>query len=233
MENNHNILGKSLKRLPPGLRFHPTDEELLFEYLRCKVFDLSLPASIIPQIGFLNFDPWELPGNPEERRYFFSKKEQKNKKQRSKRMTRCGYWKASGSTKQISAPSTLNSMGMFTQGLKKSFVFYEGMPPNGRRTPWRMHEYSLDFNDEIQVQDWVIYNVYQKKRNEDMSDSSTLIVEQCSDNIICSSPTSSAYNAGPSTYYCSSPTSSSNSIYKPSSHCKTNYGNEGNSYYSP
>ncbi|KAH9615742.1 hypothetical protein KSS87_016902 [Heliosperma pusillum] len=148
MENNHNFLGKNLKRLPPGLRFHPTDEELLFEYLRCKVFDLSLPASVIPQIGFLNFDPWDLPGNS----------------------------------------------------------------PRGRRTDWCMHEYSLDFNSSevpIQVEDWAIYSVCRKQRNEEVGDSTSLHEDQ-------------------STYYSASPTSSSNSIYKVSSH-ETNY-HERNSY---
>ena len=51
-----------MNRLPPGFRFQPTDEELLFEYLRCKMFSLPLPASIIPEVSFSNYDPWDLPG---------------------------------------------------------------------------------------------------------------------------------------------------------------------------
>ncbi|RRT58696.1 hypothetical protein B296_00029108 [Ensete ventricosum] len=49
-------------RLPPGFRFHPTDEELVVQYLRTKVFSCPLPASIIPDINLSNFDPWDLPG---------------------------------------------------------------------------------------------------------------------------------------------------------------------------
>jgi hypothetical protein len=49
-------------RLPPGFRFHPTDEELVVQYLKRKVFSLPLPASIIPQVDLCKSDPWDLPG---------------------------------------------------------------------------------------------------------------------------------------------------------------------------
>lgn len=49
-------------RLPPGFRFHPTDEELVVQYLKRKVFCCPLPASIIPEIGLSKYDPWDLPG---------------------------------------------------------------------------------------------------------------------------------------------------------------------------
>lgn len=50
-------------RLPPGFRFHPTDEELVVQYLKRKVCSSPLPASIIPEVLHLcNSDPWDLPG---------------------------------------------------------------------------------------------------------------------------------------------------------------------------
>jgi hypothetical protein len=49
-------------KLPPGFRFQPTDEELVFQYLKCKTFSYQLPASIIPEINVCNYDPWDLPG---------------------------------------------------------------------------------------------------------------------------------------------------------------------------
>lgn len=49
-------------KLPPGFRFHPTDEELVMQYLRKKVYSCPLPASIIPEIDLGKHDPWELPG---------------------------------------------------------------------------------------------------------------------------------------------------------------------------
>lgn len=50
-------------RLPPGFRFHPTDEELVVQYLKRKVYDCPLPASIIPEVDVCKSDPWDLPGN--------------------------------------------------------------------------------------------------------------------------------------------------------------------------
>lgn len=49
-------------RLPPGFRFHPTDEELVVQYLKRKVFSFPLPASIIPEVDLCKSDPWDLPG---------------------------------------------------------------------------------------------------------------------------------------------------------------------------
>lgn len=49
-------------RLPPGFRFHPTDEELVVQYLKRKVFACPLPASIIPEVDVCKSDPWDLPG---------------------------------------------------------------------------------------------------------------------------------------------------------------------------
>lgn len=48
--------------LPPGFRFHPTDEELVVHYLKKKVDSVPLPVSIIADVDLYKFDPWELPG---------------------------------------------------------------------------------------------------------------------------------------------------------------------------
>jgi hypothetical protein len=48
--------------LPPGFRFHPTDEELIGYYLKRKVEGLEIELEVIPVIDFNKFDPWELPG---------------------------------------------------------------------------------------------------------------------------------------------------------------------------
>ena len=49
-------------RLPPGFRFHPSDEELVVQYLKRKVFSCPLPAFFIPDIDLRKHDPWNLPG---------------------------------------------------------------------------------------------------------------------------------------------------------------------------
>ncbi|TYJ18944.1 hypothetical protein E1A91_A09G157000v1 [Gossypium mustelinum] len=48
--------------LPPGFRFHPTDEELVGYYLKRKTQGLEIELEVIPVIDLYKFDPWELPG---------------------------------------------------------------------------------------------------------------------------------------------------------------------------
>ncbi|TXG51719.1 hypothetical protein EZV62_024243 [Acer yangbiense] len=47
--------------LPPGFRFHPTDEELITHYLYKKVFDVSFSARAIGDVDLNKSEPWELP----------------------------------------------------------------------------------------------------------------------------------------------------------------------------
>ena len=47
--------------LPPGFRFHPTDEELISHYLYKKVTDTSFAARAIGEVDLNKSEPWELP----------------------------------------------------------------------------------------------------------------------------------------------------------------------------
>ena len=49
-------------QLPPGFRFHPTDEELVMHYLCRKCASQSIAVPIIAEIDLYKYDPWELPG---------------------------------------------------------------------------------------------------------------------------------------------------------------------------
>ncbi|KAI4336466.1 hypothetical protein L6164_014989 [Bauhinia variegata] len=53
---------KSELELPPGFRFHPTDEELVNHYLCRKCASQSIAVPIIKEIDLYKFDPWQLPG---------------------------------------------------------------------------------------------------------------------------------------------------------------------------
>ncbi|KAG9159251.1 hypothetical protein Leryth_023127 [Lithospermum erythrorhizon] len=154
-----NFVKDGVLRLPPGFRFHPTDEELILDYLRRKVFSFPLPASIIPEVEVCKSDPWKLPGDLEHERYFFSTREVKYPNgNRSNRATVSGYWKATGIDKQI-----VTCRGNQVVGMKKTLVFYRGKPPNGCRTDWIMHEYRLaktSFQDN-----WVLCRIFLKKRS--------------------------------------------------------------------
>ncbi|XP_016472368.1 NAC domain-containing protein 83-like [Nicotiana tabacum] len=170
-------------RLPPGFRFHPTDEELVFQYLKRKVFSFPLPASIIPDMDVHKSDPWDLPGDLEQERYFFSTREEKHPKgNRSNRATNSGYWKATGLDKQI-----VSSRGKQQQlvGMKKTLVFYKGKPLHGCRTDWIMHEYRLANLEPKKIptqENWVLCRIFLKRggsKNEDENMTHMLNTTSC------------------------------------------------------
>lgn len=47
--------------LPPGFRFHPTDEELISHYLYKKVIDTKFCARAIGEVDLNKSEPWDLP----------------------------------------------------------------------------------------------------------------------------------------------------------------------------
>ncbi|MQL77924.1 hypothetical protein Taro_010340 [Colocasia esculenta] len=133
------LVKEGVLRLPPGFRFHPTDEELVVQYLRRKVFCCPLPAAIIPEIQLSGYDPWDLPGGSEGERYFFSAREARHHKGgRPCRASASGYWKAVGRERRVVASGSDQVVGM-----KKTLAFYRGKAPGGSRTEWVMHEYRL------------------------------------------------------------------------------------------
>ncbi|XP_030480877.2 NAC transcription factor 25 [Cannabis sativa] len=130
-------------KLPPGFRFHPTDEELVVHYLKRKAASAPLPVTIIAEIDLYKFDPWELPSKAsfgEQEWYFFSPRDRKYPNgARPNRAATSGYWKATGTDKPI-----MSSNGCHEKvGVKKALVFYGGKPPKGVKTNWIMHEYRL------------------------------------------------------------------------------------------
>ena len=47
--------------LPPGFRFHPTDEELITHYLSEKVLDTNFNTIVIGEADLNTTEPWDLP----------------------------------------------------------------------------------------------------------------------------------------------------------------------------
>ncbi|XP_047335369.1 NAC domain-containing protein 2-like [Impatiens glandulifera] len=129
--------------LPPGFRFHPSDEELIVHYLRNKATSRPLPSSnIIAEVDLYKCNPWELPKKAffgDDEWYFFTLRDRKYPNGvRPNRMAASGYWKATGTDKQI-----LNKSKSVIIGVKKSLVFYNGHPSKSVKTDWIMHEYRL------------------------------------------------------------------------------------------
>lgn len=48
--------------LPPGFRFHPTDEELITCYLINKISDANFTARAVTDVDLNKCEPWDLPG---------------------------------------------------------------------------------------------------------------------------------------------------------------------------
>ncbi|XP_056163337.1 NAC domain-containing protein 96-like isoform X2 [Syzygium oleosum] len=140
-------LSEVMSSLPPGFRFHASDEELLLLYLKPKI--LGQPdehySNIIPEIDVCEFEPWQLPAmfhhmfNRKEQFFYCRVKCKYLNSRRSDRTTRAGYWKVTGKERPIMSEDTSEQIG-----IKKTLVFYEGRVPKGKRTNWVMHEYHLN-----------------------------------------------------------------------------------------
>lgn len=48
--------------LPPGFRFHPSDEELITYYLVNKISDANFTGRAIGDVDLNKCEPWDLPG---------------------------------------------------------------------------------------------------------------------------------------------------------------------------
>ncbi|KAL2346874.1 hypothetical protein Fmac_000874 [Flemingia macrophylla] len=150
--------------LPPGFRFHPTDEELVTCYLLNKISDSRFTGKAITDVDLNKCEPWELPGKAkmgEKEWYFFSLRDRKYPTGvRTNRATNTGYWKTTGKDKEI-----LNSATSELIGMKKTLVFYKGRAPRGEKSNWVMHEYRIHSKSTYRTNrqdEWVVCRVFKK-----------------------------------------------------------------------
>ncbi|XWS64814.1 hypothetical protein CRYUN_Cryun05aG0036200 [Craigia yunnanensis] len=158
--------GEDLIDLPPGFRFHPTDEEIITHYLTEKVMNSNFSASAVGEVNLNTCEPWDLPKKAkmgEKEWYFFCQRDRKYPTgMRTNRATEAGYWKATGKDKEI-----FKGKGCLV-GMKKTLVFYEGRAPKGEKTNWVMHEYRLEgkfayYNLPKGAKDeWAVCRIYHK-----------------------------------------------------------------------
>ncbi|KAF5728040.1 protein CUP-SHAPED COTYLEDON 2 [Tripterygium wilfordii] len=164
--------------LPPGFRFHPTDEELITFYLLKKVLDSNFTGRAIAEVDLNKCEPWELPDKAkmgEKEWYFFSLRDRKYPTGlRTNRATEAGYWKATGKDREIYSSKTSALVGT-----KKTLVFYRGRAPKGEKSNWVMHEYRLEgkfayhYVSRSSKDEWVISRVFKKTGGINASSSST------------------------------------------------------------
>ncbi|CAN5954581.1 unnamed protein product [Sphagnum jensenii] len=164
--------------LPPGFRFHPTDEELVSYYLATKVCNSSFAVHAIAEVDLNKCEPWELPEKAkmgEKEWYFFSLRDRKYPTgMRTNRATEAGYWKATGKDRDVitrrrsrsnSACRPPAAHDQQLVGMKKTLVFYTGRAPRGEKTNWIMHEYRLVHAAAAAAggaDEWVVCRIFQK-----------------------------------------------------------------------
>ncbi|KAH0458722.1 hypothetical protein IEQ34_011536 [Dendrobium chrysotoxum] len=159
--------------LPPGFRFHPTDEEIITHYLMKKIADQNFTSVAISQANFNDCEPWDLPRKAkmgDKEWYFFCQKDRKYPTgMRTNRATKAGYWKTTGKDKEI-------FKGKRVLGKKKTLVFYKGRAPKGQRTNWVMHEYRLEGKQQFPYslskspkEEWVVCKAYQNTKDTKIS----------------------------------------------------------------
>ncbi|GMY07786.1 NAC domain-containing protein 7-like [Fagus crenata] len=155
----------TFSHVPPGFRFHPTDEELVDYYLRKKISSRRIDLDVIKDVDLYKIEPWDLQeicriGTEEQNEwYFFSHKDKKYPTgTRTNRATTAGFWKATGRDKAIYCKHDLI-------GMRKTLVFYKGRAPNGQKSDWIMHEYRLETeeNGTPQEEGWVVCRVFKKR----------------------------------------------------------------------
>uniref|UniRef100_A0A453QJU4 NAC domain-containing protein n=1 Tax=Aegilops tauschii subsp. strangulata TaxID=200361 RepID=A0A453QJU4_AEGTS len=132
--------------VPPGFRFHPTEEELLTYYLAKKVASQRIDLDVIPDVDLNKLEPWDIQERcrigtgPQNDWYLFSHKDKKYPTgTRTNRATAAGFWKATGRDKAI-----YSAAGSGRIGMRKTLVFYKGRAPHGHKSDWIMHEQSID-----------------------------------------------------------------------------------------
>ncbi|XP_054781308.1 NAC domain-containing protein 43 [Prosopis cineraria] len=177
MPENMSISVNGQSQVPPGFRFHPTEEELLQYYLRKKVSYEKIDLDVIRDVDLNKLEPWDIQEKckigttPQNDWYFFSHKDKKYPTgTRTNRATAAGFWKATGRDKVIYS----NGKRI---GMRKTLVFYKGRAPHGQKSDWIMHEYRLDDNtsdsnivpnvmgDGAQEEGWVVCRIFKKKNH--------------------------------------------------------------------
>ncbi|KAL0328454.1 UNVERIFIED_CONTAM: protein CUP-SHAPED COTYLEDON 2 [Sesamum calycinum] len=165
---NHQLIRSEEASLPPGFRFHPTDEELISYYLLKKVLDSSFTTRAITQVDLNKSEPWNLPGTESEdggeRMVLLQPARQEipdgvEGEQGDGSRVLEGHWERQGD---------IQLQDMVAGGDEENPSFLPGESSKGEKTNWVMHEYRLQgklayhYLSPNSQDEWVISRVFQK-----------------------------------------------------------------------
>lgn len=121
--------------LLPGIKFSPTDTELLSFYLKKKIAgEDSEFSNIIPEINLREHEPRDL-----QTEFFFSEPNYMSPNGDScYRTTNEGFYKSTGKPREIE-----DELSKAVIGEKRYMPFYEGRAPNHKLTKYVLHQFSL------------------------------------------------------------------------------------------
>ncbi|XP_057452014.1 NAC domain-containing protein 83-like [Lotus japonicus] len=129
-------------RLLPGYKFDPTDEVLVYFYLKKKAFAQPLPFQIIPYFDVFQTEPWGLPGGDgkifNERKCFFYNTMGRDLENLDIRVAGSGEWRVIEKGKDVLIPRNNQVIGK-----RNTLNFWEVQEACTRRTKWVMHEFRL------------------------------------------------------------------------------------------
>ncbi|KAG8489560.1 hypothetical protein CXB51_017782 [Gossypium anomalum] len=155
-----------------GVRFHPTEEELI-ELLETVGVDRDSHVQVIDQVpDICQWEPWQLAESSKlqtgDRLWYFIYEptyKYRNSK-RINRTTREGYWKPTGNARKIIDPKTGEVIGT-----KKTLVYYKGQCNDKYKikTCWVMHEYELVAAPNSIDTDLKTFNLCKLKKRVDIS----------------------------------------------------------------
>ncbi|CAA6666668.1 unnamed protein product [Spirodela intermedia] len=172
-------------RVPPGFRFHPTEEELLDYYLRKKVAGEKVDLDIMKDVDLNRLEPWDIQekcrigSGPQNDWYFFSHKDKKYPTgTRTNRATAAGFWKATGRDKAIYG-------GVKRIGMRKTSFFTAEGPPmaksqtgsctntGSRRAETTVPILLQQVETDTPEEGWVVCRVFKKKSHYRIPESSS------------------------------------------------------------
>ncbi|XP_008805360.1 NAC transcription factor 32-like [Phoenix dactylifera] len=162
--------------VPSGIRFRPTDKELILYYLRPWLRCEKLPCNIIneadqydgthPEFLTALYEPAEH-GGPW---YFFMQVTPiSSSKKRLKRSNEIGQWKMSHS-------QDLKNKRKEKIGVKSMLNYYEFHGKNKKKTGWILYEYRIaGYEKAIRVGDWALCKIYLNRSNKKSNDADRII----------------------------------------------------------